>query len=163
MPDMSTDDAPKALADLVHPGTTLMVGFESAGSALEFRPLTVARVAGARVEILLDTSEPWAKALHEGDLAHVTVSDTRENTWVSLRGRTSMTTAPNVIDELWTPFAEAYFDDGRNTPGITVMRIDATDGHYWTTTSGRIGSIISMLKAKFGDAEESGESGAIAL
>ena len=160
---MSTDDAPKELVDLVHPGTTLMVGFESVGSSLEFRPLTVARVLGRRLEILLDTSEPWAKALSEGDVAHVTVSDNRENTWLSLRGTTSMTTDAKVIDELWTPFAEAYFDDGRNTPGITVLRIEGSEGHYWTTASGRIGSIISMLKAKFGDAEQSGESGAIAL
>lgn len=160
---MSTADAPKALADLVHPGTTLMVGIESAGSPLEFRPLTVARVLGGRLEILLDSSEPWATALHEGDVAHVTVSDNRENTWVSLRGTTSTTTDATVIDELWTPFAEAYFDGGRNTPGITVLRIDGSHGHYWTTTSGRLGSIISMLKAKFGDAEQSGESGAVAL
>jgi general stress protein 26 len=107
----NADDASKPLADLVHPGTTLMVGFDSAASPLAFRPLTVARVAGDRVEILLDTTEPWAKALHDGDVAHVTLSDTRENTWASLRGTISMTTDPTLIDELWTPLAAAYFDE----------------------------------------------------
>lgn len=139
-----------------------MVGTQ-VGEDLEFRPLTVARVSGARIEILLDTNEEWVAAFHDGDRVYVTMSDHRENSWLSLRGRGSTTTDPARIDELWNPFAGAYFDDGRDTPGIAVMYIDAEDGRYWSTASGRLGSLISMIKAKLGSAESSGEHGDIAL
>ena len=75
----------------------------------------------------------------------------------------STTTDLALIDELWNPFAGAYFDQGRDTPGIAVMRIDADQGRYSTTPSGRVGSLISMVKAKLGGAEQSGEHGDVRL
>ena len=156
------EDAPKQLHELLKPGSTLMVGTD-VDSSLEFRPLTVAGIWGNRIQILLDTNESWVSSLRDGDLAHVTMSDTKENTWVSLRGVASTTTDRTLIDELWNPFAGAYFENGRDTPGIAVLQIDAEDGRYWTSPSGTLGSLISMVKAKFGSAEQSGEHGDIAL
>lgn len=160
---MTDHDVPKSLTELVEPGSTLMVGIESAGAVVEFRPLTVASVESDRVEILLDTSAPWTRSLQDGGRAHVTMGDTRSNTWISLSGTVSTTTDASVIDELWNPFADAYFDDGRDTPGITVLRIDGDSGAYWSTPSGRVGSLISLVKAKLGDPSDSGESGPVAL
>ena len=160
---MNHDDAPKSLVDLVEPGSTLMVGTESTFGALEFRPLTASGVTADRIDILIDTSAPWTQHLTDGARAYVTMSDTRKNTWLSLDGRVSTTTDDAAIDELWSPAADAYFDDGRHTPGITVLRIEGDAGAYWSTPSGRIGSLISMVKAKLGDPADSGQSGTIAL
>lgn len=160
--DSDNESPDKTLDELLHPGSTLMVGTRSEGD-VDFRPLTVARVQGSRIEILLDTNEEWVHRFTEGERVHVTVSDNKENTWLSLHGRGSTTTDQALIDELWNPFAAAYFDNGRETPGIAVMRIDATDGRYWTTVSGRVGSLISMVKAKLGRPDDSGEHGDIAV
>ena len=160
---MTSDEHDKPLDELLEPGSTLMVGTGSPAAELEFRPLTVARCDGAVIEILLDTNEDWVRSLDDGDRVCVTMSDTRNNTWVSLRGTASTTTDPALIDELWNPFAGAYFDQGRDTPGIAVMRIGVDQGRYWTTPSGRVGSLISMVKAKLGGAEQSGEHGDVRL
>ena len=156
------DDVDKQLSDLLNPGSTLMVGTPR-DSALEFRPLTVARVEDNRIEILTDSDEEWVRTLNDGDTAYLTMSDTRSNTWLSLRGVVSITNDNALIDELWNPLAGAYFDDGRDTPGIVVLSIDGKDGRYWSTPSGRLGSVISIIKAKFGDPQQSGEHGSIAL
>jgi len=160
---MDHDDEPKPLEDLVEPGSTLMVGTENGSGALEFRPLTASAVTADRIDILLDTSAPWTQHLRDGAPTTVTMGDTRHNTWLTLEGRVSTTTDDKVIDELWNPFADAYFDEGRDTPGITVLRIEADAGTYWSTPSGRVGSLISMVKAKLGDPADSGESGPVAL
>ena len=152
----------KFLDDLLEPGSTLMVGTESA-SGLEFRPLTTAAVDGRRIDILLDTDEDWVRAFNQGDLIYVTMSDTKANTWLSMRGRGSTTTNPARIDELWNPFASAYFDAGRATPGIAVLTIEVEDGRYWSAPSGRLGSLISWTKAAIGSAEGSGEHGDLKL
>ena len=150
------------LHDLLEPGSTLMVGTTEADGT-QFRPLTVARATGGRVEILLDTAESWAGALRDGDAVQVTMSDNRTNTWLWFRGTASTLTDSQHIDELWNPMASVYFDDGRNTPGIAVLVIDADEGRYWTTPSGRVGSLISMIKAKVAGADASGEHGDIAI
>lgn len=160
---MNSNASDTTLDELLEPGSTLMVGTRSANGDLEFRPLTVARVNGSRIEILLDSNEAWVRAFGEGDQTYVTMSDTRRNTWVSLRGRGSTTTDPGLIDELWNPFAGAYFDEGRATPGIAVMIVDGEDGRYWSTPSGRLGSLLSMVKAKLGSSEDSGDHGDITL
>jgi general stress protein 26 len=158
---MDRDDAPKPLDELMEPGSTLMVGTGRAD--LEFRPMTVARVGGDTIEMLLDSNEQWVRSLSEGDVAYVTLSDNRANTWVSLRGVISVSADPGLVDELWNPAAGAFFDNGRETPGIAVLRITGERGTYWSSPSGRIGSLISMVKAKLGDPEQSGEHGDVKL
>jgi general stress protein 26 len=160
---MQHDDPAKPLDALMEPGTTVMLGTAEAADRIEFRPMTVARVSGDVIEILLDSNEQWARALADGDVAYVTMSDNRANTWVSLRGSLSVSADPALIDELWNPAAGAFFDDGRDTPGIAVLRIAAERGAYWTSPGGRIGSVIAMVKAKLGDAEQSGEHGDVSL
>jgi len=130
---------------------------------MKFRPMTVARVSGSAIDMLLDTDEEWARNLATSSRAYVTLSDNRSNTWASLHGRTSVSTDSHLIDELWSPAADAYFDNGRDTPGIAVLRFDGEEGRYWSSPSGRIGSLISMIKAKVGDSEESGEHGSIQI
>ena len=67
------------------------------------------------------------------------------------------------IDELWNPAAGAYFDNGRDTPGIAVLHLDVLRGHYWSSPSGRIGALLSMIKAKSAGAEQSGEHGPVSI
>lgn len=161
---MEQDDAPKPLSELLEPGSTLMVATRSGDAGeLESRPLTVARVEGGRVDILLDTNEEWVRRLGPGETGHVTLSDNRRNTWVSVNGTLTTTTDPALIDELWNPFADSYFDNGRETPGVAVLQIATNDGgQYWSGPGGgRLGSLISAVKARFGDAEQSGEHGEV--
>jgi general stress protein 26 len=159
---MNDNSPDKTLADLMDPGTTLMVGTPGDHGDLEFRPLTVARITGAQIEILLDGTEAWTSTLASGR-ATVTLSDDRTNSWASLSATTSTTTDGATIDALWSPPAAAYFDDGRDSPGITVLRLHVDHGRYWSTTTGRLGSLISMVKARLGDPEQSGQHGNVAV
>lgn len=157
---MHDDDAPKSLSDLLDGGTTVMVGSNTNGT-LEFRPLTVARVDGG-IQILLDTDEEWVRQLDRTERLQVTLSDDRHSNWAWMTGGYAMSTDETLIDELWTPFADAFFDNGRETPGIAVMTIAVDRGRYWSSPAGRVGNLIAAVKAKFGDAEQAGEHGDIA-
>jgi len=155
-----SDDESKTLNELLDGGTTVMVGSRTQGE-LEFRPLTVAGLDGG-IQILLDTDEAWVRDLASDEQLQVTLSDDRKNNWAWMTGTSSMSTDPALIDELWSPFADAFFDDGRRTPGIAVMTIHVQRGRYWSSPAGRIGSLVAAVKAKFGDAEQAGDHGDIA-
>jgi general stress protein 26 len=158
---MDAHDPPRSLDELLEPGSTLMVGTTSPAGELEFRPLTVARAGASRIEILLDTDEAWVRSFRDGDPVVVTMGDNRTNTWLWLRGRATTANDEARIDELWSPFAAAYFEDGRATPGIAILDIHPETGRYWTTTSGRLGALVSALKAKVGRPDDAGAHGAI--
>ncbi len=158
-----TADPSRPLSDLLQGGTTLMVATKSPDGEVDSRPLTVADVTGSTIRILIDTTADWAKHLVDGDWTLATLSDTRSNAFASLTGRLSTTTDAAEIDELWNPFAGAYFDDGRESVGIAVMHITPERGEYWDSPSGRIGTLISLVKAKLGDGEDSGEHGDVSV
>jgi general stress protein 26 len=158
----STSETPRSLDDLLEPGSTLMVGTRARNEGdLEFRPLTVARVDDGQIQVLLDTNEQWVAELVVPAPVEVTLSDTRSNDWAHLRGTATLTHDPALIDELWNPFAGAYFDDGRDTPGIAVLQVHADSGRYWSSPSGRVGGLIATVKAKVSGAESAGDQGPI--
>ena len=152
---------PRPLADLLEPGSTLMVGTRSGQDALEFRPLTVARVVDDEIQVLLDTNERWVGELDARETAEITLSDTRSNDWAHLRASVAITHNDELIDELWNPFADAYFDHGRDTPGIGVLRLDVDSGRYWSSPAGRVGSLIATVKAKISGTGSAGDSGPV--
>ena len=158
---MTTHDPDKPLDELVKGGTTVMFGTMTAGR-FESRPLTIAGVDGSRLSILVDTTGDWVAALSTDPAAHLTVSDTRENTYVSLDGNARVHHDPAIIERLWTPFAGAFFE-GKDDPRLAVLEFDAEEGSYWTAPSGRIGSLVSMVRAKLGDHEDSGDHGDVAI
>ena len=158
---MSSDPA-KPLSELAEPGTTLMVATRS-GNGVESRPLTVAEVSDDRLSILVDTTADWAKDLGVDEWVHVTISDTRANDFASMSGSANVDTDPARIDELWNPFADAYFPDGRDSDGIAILDITVESGSYWDSPNGRLGSVISLVKAKLGSADQAGEHGDIAV
>ncbi len=127
------------------------------------RPLTVAEVDDNTIRILIDGTANWAQNLGAGDSALVTVSDTRENLWLSLGTTLEISTDEQEIDRLWNVAAEAYFEQGRDSRGIAILHLLVHEGAYWSSPAGRIGSLISMVKAKLGSPEDSGDHGTISL
>ncbi len=156
---LDMDEPTATLDELLEPGTTVMVGTRD--PELRFRPLTVARQRGSVIDILVDGTEGWVASSTAGDAVHVTLSDDRKNRWAAMTGTCAVRREREIIDEVWNPMAGAYFDDGKDTPRIAVLTIEVDEGRYWSSPSGRIGSLVSMVKAAVGGAERSGEHGDI--
>jgi general stress protein 26 len=53
------------------------------------------------------------------------------NHWVSVAGKASVSRDQNKIDELWSPFHEAWFPEGKEDPNIAVLRVEADSVEYW--------------------------------
>ena len=96
---------------------------------------------------------------------HATISDDRHNTYVAMNGAAEIVTDRSEVDRLWNPAASAYFD--RDDPNVAVLRFDVSDGEFWDGPSGRLGSVVALLRAKLaGEGEDpgrkSGDQGPIA-
>ena len=142
---MPVTDAPRPLSDLVDDGTIVMF-MTMIGEEHSSRPLTVSGVEGDRLSFLVDRTASWVGAVRSGAAAiHLTVSDDRDNTYLSLNGDVTLSEDREEIEQLWSAPAGAYFD-GKDDPKLTVLRVDVEDGEYWSAPSGRIGAALSMLR-----------------
>ncbi len=64
---------------------------------------------------------------------HVNVSYIDGQDVVSLAGTASVDRDRALIDELWNPWAEAWFEGGRDDPAVALLQVDATSAEYWHT------------------------------
>jgi len=155
-----TDDPAKHLSVLFDHGATVML-MTMIGAEHSSRPMTVAAVDGGRLSFLVDTTADWYAPVASGNATvHLTLSDVRHNEFAALNGVATATKDRAAVDALWSAPAGAYFE-GKDDPNVAVLYFDTSDGQYWESPSGRIGSLISMAKAKMGKPSDAGEHGSV--
>lgn len=88
------------------------------------------------------------KVQHITSTPQVNVTFASSDSWVSLTGRASVVTDDAKKRELWNPFVEAWFPDGRDDASIALLKVEGDSAEYWDTPGGRIASVLSFAKAK---------------
>lgn len=70
-------------------------------------------------------------------------SKTADSHYLSVFGSAYIYKDKNKIEEMWSPIAKAWFEEGKDDPKLTVIRVSPEDSYYWDTKDGRM---ISLLK-----------------
>ncbi|MEH1102420.1 pyridoxamine 5'-phosphate oxidase family protein [Micromonospora sp. CPCC 205561] len=78
---------------------------------------------------------------------NVSFSDTRHNSWVSLSGTAREDFQRAKAEDLWNPLLKAWFPDGLETPGITLVRVHASSAEYWDSPSSTVVNLFGYAKA----------------
>ena len=157
---MADPASPKSLTQLVDNGDTVML-MTMIGERHSSRPMTVAAATDGRLDLLVETTSEWCSAIAAGEaVVHMTLSDVRANRFVALNGGASLSTDRAEIDRLWNPGAAAFFD-GKDDPNLAVLHFDVDEGEYWDGPSGRVGSLIALVRAAVGGDEAAGDHGPV--
>lgn len=67
--------------------------------------------------------------------------------WLSISGTASLTQDSAKIDELWNTGAEAWFDQGRDDPQVSLLRVEAHTIESWTSTEPKAITLFKYAKA----------------
>jgi general stress protein 26 len=125
---------------------TMMLGLVGVEES-HTRPMT-AQLRGAEGPI-------WFFAARDNTLVQNLRADSRaigtfaardHDLFASVHGRLSLDNDPEIIDELWNPYVEAWFEGGRDDPELALLRFDADRAEIWENESG----IFAGLKMLFG-------------
>jgi len=63
--------------------------------------------------------------------------------FMSVVGQAKIVRDREKTEELWNIFAKAWFQEGKDDPSLTLIKVTPTDAYYWDTTDGKF---ISLLK-----------------
>ena len=63
--------------------------------------------------------------------------------FLSVFGIATIYTDKAHIEKVWTPIAKAWFEEGKDDPEVTVIKVEPKDAYYWDT---KYGKMISMIK-----------------
>jgi general stress protein 26 len=84
--------------------------------------------------------------------------------YLSVYGTASIYKDQAIIDALWSPIAKAWFEEGKNDPNVTVIKVTPSDAYYWDTKDGKIISLIKMAgSAILGTTSDIGVEGKLKL
>jgi general stress protein 26 len=96
---------------------------------------------------------------------HVNVSFTKgSDRWVSVSGTARVVRDQQKLEELWNPFAKAWFPDGPRDPSVGLLRVTVGVVDYWETNSPKpIRLLQQMAAAATGRQPDLGESGSLKM
>ncbi len=70
-----------------------------------------------------------------------------DNHYLSVYGTASIYRDREKIDDIWTPIAKAWFEEGKDDPEVTVIKVAPTDGYYWDTKDGKAVAFLKWTAA----------------
>ena len=93
------------------------------------------------------TQDPSPKTEDIAADPHVNVAYADGASHVSLSGTATVTRDAALIDKFWNPWAEAWFDGGRQDPTVALLRIEATSAEYWHIDKPAVVRGFEVIKA----------------
>lgn len=90
-------------------------------------------------------------------------SNISNNDYVSINGIAENIHAPEILDQLWSPAYEAFFEQGKTDPNIQLIRVICNGAQYWKG-AGKLVTLYKLAKASIsGETEQLGTSHTIKL
>lgn len=76
---------------------------------------------------------------------HLLYGDPGKSDYLSVEGHVVITEDKNKIDELWTPIIKTWFQEGKDDPNLSLLKITPAEAYYWDTKHGKMVSFAKML------------------
>lgn len=99
------------------------------------------------------------KASKTSQTADIFVSDSSASLYGTIKGTLSASDDSDKLDELWTPMAAAWFENGRDDDAVRLMKYTPTKAEIWAS-EGTAKYLYETIKANFTeDTPDTGEYG----
>ncbi|MEU7972804.1 pyridoxamine 5'-phosphate oxidase family protein [Micromonospora sp. NPDC049089] len=78
---------------------------------------------------------------------NVAFSDQKHNAWVSISGTATEGFDRDRAERLWNPLLKAWFPDGLETPGLTLIKVHASSAEYWDSPNSTVVNLLDYARA----------------
>jgi general stress protein 26 len=100
--------------------------------------------------------------IRDNDHVCVCYASPEENTYVCVMGEATVLRDQAKIDELWNPFAKAWFPEGKEDPNLVLIKVVPQEAEYWNGSSSQAIVLFKMAEAAVtGQEYEDGEHGTL--
>jgi general stress protein 26 len=143
---MANDDDLKTIDDIIKGTRFATVTTRHSDGSLHSRPLAVLeRDFDGTVWFFTQDPSPKTDDVRGDDNVNVAYADGAKA--VSLAGHASVDRDPARIDEFWNPYAEAWFEGGRQDPSVALLKVEADSAEFWDVDKPAVIRTLETLKA----------------
>lgn len=98
--------------------------------------------------------------IQEDNQVQLFFSNTSSSQYLSVYGHATIFRDQQKIEELWSPIAKAWFEEGKKDPKVSVIKVTPADAYYWDTKDGKIITLLKIASAAvFGTDSDVGVEG----
>lgn len=165
LPGMTTDEqARQTVAELVQAARIAYVTTVTAEGQLVSRPLAVQQRDEFDGDLWFFTEDPSNKTTQVQGNDQVNVAFQADNGYVSISGTASVSHDRALIDELWNGGAEAWFENGKDDPGVALLQVHADSAEYWPMDRPMAVTMLKYAKARItGERPDVGDNESVDL
>lgn len=152
------------LSELLKDFRFAMVTFVTDEGHLHSAPMTTQNDAfNGIVWFLGSKKSELVKSISSNPQVNLGYSNTSNNDYVSINGVAENVIDQVILDEIWSPAYEAFFEHGKSDLDIQLIRVVCNGAQYWKG-SGTLVTLYKLAKASVtGETEDLGTSKSISL
>lgn len=128
--------------------STCMFCTKLSSTPFNARPMSVGKVDEDGKFWFMSSSESNKNMeIQQNDNVQLIFSDPAGSRFMSVYGEADIFTDKKSIDEAWTPIAGVWFTEGKDSPGLTVIKIHPYYAHYWDTKDAKMITLLKIAAA----------------
>lgn len=142
--DLSNEEAVKKIKEMAEDIGTCMFCTELSVRPFPTRPMAL-REVDDQGNLWFISSKKSNKNFEIGhdDEVQLIFAKNADAHFLSVFGKAIIYKDKELIEKLWTPIAKAWFEEGKDDPDVTIIKVEPKDAYYWDT---KYGKMISMIK-----------------
>lgn len=133
--------------DLIQDIRIAMVTTVRTDGSLHSRPLSTLKYdRGDELFFFIAIDSPKVNEVDEDMHVSVAYADNAGHKYVAVTGMGVVYKDRQKEEELWTPFAKAWFPEGLDDPKLALLRVNIERAEYWTSP-GKAAYLFGIAKA----------------
>lgn len=141
------DDVRK-LAKLIHGIEIAMLTTATDDGSLRSRPMATQRTDfDGTLWFFTDADAGKVFEVEHDRHVNVVYAEPKDQRYISVSGRASISRDRDKIRELWSPAITAWFPNGVTDPKIALLKVDVERAEYWDNPHGKVVTMIGFMKA----------------
>ena len=110
------------------------------------RPMTAIKVCDqGNVWFFSEKTSDKNKAILTDKNVQLFFSHPEKGSYLVVNGKAEIIFDKTKIEELWTPAAKIWFNEGKDDPNISVIKVKPSTAYYWDTDGNRMINLLKMV------------------
>lgn len=147
--ETNRDGNVKKVAELIKGINIAMLTTQGEEGKLHSRPMQTQDIEfDGTVYFFTYDDSAKAKEIQAHPQVGLSYSNPKNQDYVSVTGRAEISHDKEKMRELWQPPLKAWFPQELDTPGIALIKVEATEAELWDAPSSTVAHVLGLIKSQ---------------
>ena len=144
--NLSGQDAIAKLKELIKSESICHFCTQLTKQPIDSRPMSTQKVDDeGNIWFLSSIKSGKNAAIEQDNSVQLFYSNPSNYEFLSIYGSATIHTDRAKIHQLWSPFASAWFEDGKDDVDISLIKVTPQSSYYWDTKNNKTISMLKMI------------------